>query len=410
MTLAIAFFWAVILIVAIQAVFSLVFVVKMSQRGRATKRSFTPPVAIILCLRGADPFLKQSIRCLLDQDYPDFQLRVVVDSEEDPAGQILREFESDARMHVSILRDPLDTCSLKCSAIVQAIRGLDASFEIIALCDADTIPEPTWLADLVAPFENPKVAVTTGNRWYQPQPPTGAPLVRYLWNIPAAINMIVFRIAWGGSLAIRSRVIEEAGLLDKWSHALCEDTMLDRVVRQHGYRQVFVPNVMVVNRETCTFGDLMNWVPRQLLTAKLYHPSWPATVGYGILSSAIPFIAAAVAIMGWFRSDFDSLQTALIAFVGFEISNALLVILCEHSFRRMGAHKESAESWMKLSSIVKLTFWIVISQLISPLWFCKCFFTTKVSWRGIAYHIRGTKIKRGPYAPYAEPVTDSRSL
>ncbi|QDT07290.1 Glycosyl transferase family 2 [Rubripirellula lacrimiformis] len=410
MTIAIAFSWAVVLIVAIQTVFSLFFVWMMSRRSRRTNSSFTPHAAIILCLRGVDPFLGQTVRCLLDQDYPDYQLQVVVDHAEDPSAAVLRDFESDDRMRVSVLKDPPDTCSLKCSAIVQAIGDLDSSIEIIALCDADSVPAPTWLADLAAPLQNPDVAVTTGNRWYHPQDPTAASLVRYLWNIPAAINMIVFRIAWGGSLAIRRCVIDEAGLLDKWSHAFCEDTMLDRVVRRHGYRQVFVPNVMVVNRETCTFGDLMNWVPRQLLTAKLYHPSWPATVGYGILSSAIPFVAAVVAVVGWFRSDFDSVAAAGIALVAFEIANTVLVLMCERSFQRNALNDDCESDGLSLGTCVKLPIWIVVSQIISPIWFCKCFFTTKVKWRGIAYQIRGGKIQRGPHAPYCDPGTQSRSL
>ncbi|ELP29909.1 glycosyltransferase [Rhodopirellula baltica] len=410
MTIAIAFSWGVFVIVAIQAAFSLMFVVWMSRRARLSEPSFTPKAAIILCLRGADPFLRQCLQHLLNQDYPEFQLHVVVDSQEDPSRAILRDFESDDRVRVSVLHDPPETCSLKCGSIVQVIRELDPSFEVIALCDADTVPHQTWLAELAAPLHDPTVAVTTGNRWYQPQDPTGASLVRYLWNIPAAINMIVFRIAWGGSLLIRRQVIDEAGLLKKWSRAFCEDTMLDRVVRRHGYRQVFVPNVMVVNRETCTFSDLMNWVPRQLLTAKLYHSSWPATVGYGIISSAIPFLAAVVAIVGWMQSDMESVRVAFFAFLAFEISNVVLVLMCEISFHRSGGLSETATNGLSVASLVKLPFWIVVSQIVSPFWFCKCFLTTSVKWRGIVYHIRGDKIQRGPHTVYSQPTPETRSL
>lgn len=410
MTIAIAFSWGVFVIVAIQAAFSLMFVVWMSRRARLPEPSFTPKAAIILCLRGADPFLRQCLQHLLDQDYPDFQLHAVVDSQEDPSRAILRDFESDDRVRVSVLHDPPETCSLKCGSIVQVIRELDPSFEVIALCDADTVPHRTWLAELAAPLHDPTVAVTTGNRWYQPQDPNGASLVRYLWNIPAAINMIVFRIAWGGSLLIRRQVIDEAGLLKKWSRAFCEDTMLDRVVRRHGYRQVFVPNVMVVNRETCTFSDLMNWVPRQLLTAKLYHSSWPATVGYGIISSAIPFLAAVVAIVGWMQSDMESVRVAFFAFLAFEISNVVLVLMCETSFHRSGGLRETATNGLSVASLVKLPFWIVVSQIVSPFWFCKCFLTTSVKWRGIVYHIRGDKIQRGPHTVYSQPTPETRSL
>ena len=38
-----------------------------------------PRATIVLALRGTDPFLADSMQGLLDQDYPDFEIHVVVD-------------------------------------------------------------------------------------------------------------------------------------------------------------------------------------------------------------------------------------------------------------------------------------------------------------------------------------------
>uniref|UniRef100_UPI003564F221 glycosyltransferase n=1 Tax=Novipirellula sp. TaxID=2795430 RepID=UPI003564F221 len=347
---------------------------------------------------------------LLDQDYPDYELHVVVDSLTDPAQTILQAFESNSRLHIHVLKDPAESCSLKCSSIVQAIRAIDPSFEVIALCDADSTPHRTWLAELVAPLARENVGATTGNRWYDPPTATGGSIVRYLWNVPTAINMILLRIAWGGSLAIRRRVIDETGLLDKWSTALCEDTMLFSVLRRHGYRQVFVPSVLMVNRESCTFSDLMQWIPRQLLTAKLYHPSWPATVGYGIISVIVPFLAVALVAIGVVQSDAGAIRTAVIVFVGFELSNLLLVGLCQWAASRQIASSRVMPASLGLTSWMMLPIWIVFAQLISPLTFIKCFVTKTISWRGIEYRIRGRQIQRGTYSPYRESATETQSL
>ncbi|WP_231615995.1 glycosyltransferase [Novipirellula artificiosorum] len=448
MTIADAICWTVVLIVAIQTCFALTFAAILFRNKPTLDTDYTPLAAIVLCLRGADPFLRQCITRLLDQDYPDYELHVVVDSHQDPSQQILREFESNPRLSVSVLEHPAETCSLKCSSLVQAIGELDPSFEIIALCDADCVPHRTWLAELVVPLACSEVGATTGNRWYDPPDAAGASLLRYLWNVPASVNMILLKIAWGGSLAIRRRVLLETGLLEKWSYALCEDTMLYRVLRRHGYRQVFVPSVMMVNRESCTLGDLMKWIPRQLLTAKLYHPSWPATVGYGILSFIVPLLAAGLAFVGWMRSDMASIRMALLVFAGFELSNVLLVALCQWSVCRQLSNEEAKPRWfgfrreakeflpydglpsplkvttdtdfrqtngklaaaVRVTSLLMLPIWIVFAQLLAPLSFLRCFLITNITWRGIDYRIRGRKIKRGKYVAFGEPMKQTNSL
>src|SRR6478609_7234314 len=44
-----------------------------------------PRAAVLLSVRGADPSLPQCLAGLLDQDYPGYAVRITVDSEEDPA-------------------------------------------------------------------------------------------------------------------------------------------------------------------------------------------------------------------------------------------------------------------------------------------------------------------------------------
>jgi len=400
----------VMVIVAIQCSFALAFVAIMFRRKPCATDGFCPRTVIVLCLRGSDPFLRQCVTRLLGQDYPDYDLHVVVDSEQDPSMEVLEEFRSDARLNVCVLKQPLETCSLKCSSIVQAVRDLDSSVEIVAFCDADSVPHKTWLAELVAPFANARVGATTGNRWYHPPESWGGSMVRYLWNIPASINMILLRIAWGGSLAIRRRVIDEAGLLEMWSHALCEDTMLYRVLRRQGYRQVFVPSVLMVNRESCNLRDLMQWIPRQMLTAKLYHPSWPLTVGYGIISFIVPLLSVVLAVVGWVQSDPQSMWIALLLFVGFECSNVVLVAICQWIARRQVPTEEFDRERVGVTFWLGLPFWIVFAQLISPLSFLKCFMMQEISWRGIGYRIRGRVIQRGTYSPFSCSADDVRSL
>ena len=93
-----------------------------------------PKMGVHFPLRGADPHLAPALRSLLNQDYPDFELRIIIDSREDPAWDLVHEIlrqhqESESkiddgmalpnrrpsgcsRVHVTTLREKRRTCSL----------------------------------------------------------------------------------------------------------------------------------------------------------------------------------------------------------------------------------------------------------------------------------------------------------
>lgn len=410
MTIVSALYCLIAVIVAIQTTAAVGFVWFMLRRGIDWQASDQPKGAIILCLRGADPFLSDCLQSLLTQDYANYLLCVVVDSDEDPAWSVLRKFEGHDRLQIEVLQNPLPTCSLKCSSLIQAVRNLDASIQIVALCDADAVPDPDWLADLAAPLADPGVGVATGNRWYVPQPNSPGSMIRYLWNVPAAVNMVLLKIAWGGSLAIRRDVIDQTDLLNHWSGALCEDTLLLRLLRKHGYRQAFVPNAMIVNRESTTLGNVIDWVPRQMLLAKLYHPSWPATVAYGGISIIVPFLAVLLIIVARTQSNVRDMIGVLAALVAFEVSNALLVGLCQWGVRRrLASRSVQWKSW-GWRSVVALPLWVLLSQLISPVFYWRCFTARSIRWRAVRYDISGQTITKHPHSRYQPSTIDSQSL
>ena len=265
----------------------------------------TPPrTAIVLCLRGRDPFLEKCLESLLKQDYPDYQLHVVVDNRQDPAWQVAESLANRYgadRVCIETLDERRDTCSLKCSSVTQAIGRLDESFQVAALVDADTMPHPSWLGELTAPLADEHIGAATGNRWYMPGTGSWGALVRYLWNAAAVVQMYWYEIAWGGTLAVKRKVIDELGLLDRWRHAFCEDTMLCRQLGKHGLRVKFVPSLMMVNREDCGLGACLSWIRRQLLTARLYHPLWPLVLLHGLGTTLVLAVAVVVTAIAALR-------------------------------------------------------------------------------------------------------------
>ena len=223
----------------------------------------------MLCLRGPDPTLPDCLAGLLKQRYPNFDLHLIVDSDDDPvisiATSTLQKIDSPIGVHWHTVVNRGSCCSLKCSALVSAVMSLesqDSSPEIVAFVDADALVDPDWLNRLVAPLVNSsddtsggdsdaiRVGATTGNRWFEPIDSNLGSQLRAAWNAAALPQMQIYQVAWGGSLAMKLETIQKCGLLDLWSQAFCEDTMLSRVLRDHGLQVQRVPELIVVNQES----------------------------------------------------------------------------------------------------------------------------------------------------------------
>ncbi|MCY2973193.1 MAG: glycosyltransferase family 2 protein [Planctomycetota bacterium] len=369
-----------------------------------------PPATVILCLRGGDPFLRKCIQGILTQDYPDFQVRFIVDSEQDPSIPILRSVLDEYRFSrhtVDILRNPLTSCSLKCSSLIQAIEGLgfqnriqqdnlnlsEKSLQIcnefIALLDADTIPHTTWLRELATALVPVEIGAATGNRWYMPTTLSRGAMTRYVWNAAAVVQMYWYRIAWGGTLAIKLDSIRRAGMVDRWRLSLCEDTMLREQLRHIGQHVAFVPSLMMVNREDCTLESFSRWVTRQLLTAKLYHPLWLAVVGHGISSALLLLWGWATCFFLFSQNDWSRGIIVCLSMLTFQAFLTGMIVWIESAVSPLVQSRgESTDwdnqlSWKKLSWTVWTTQWVYTYALIS------CLFLKRVEWRGIQYDISG---------------------
>jgi hypothetical protein len=386
-------FWTLVALVVGQALLVVGFVWRLLRfRCELLADADCPQAAVILCLRGGDPFLEHCISGLLALDYPNYQVHIVVDHPDDPALEVLKpllESRSSKNVHLQFLQEPRETCSLKCSSVVQAVRSLDESVEFIAQLDADTIPHASWLRELATALHDDRVGAATGNRWYMPESLSLASLVRYSWNAAAVVQMYWYRIAWGGTLAVKTRVFRETDLLDKWSHAFCEDTMLFTQLKKAGLRLAFVPSLIMVNREDCDLGGFFRWVRRQLLTARLYHPAWGAVVGFAGQQVAATWSLAGLAFY----------QVAVIA----------MLPPMEFAARRIVAARGEPTRWLTFPGAIKCLFAIGFTQFVYFAALCSASLLRVVDWRGVTYEIHArSRVKMSAYTPYQPVIQEDR--
>lgn len=363
-----------------------------------------PKAAVILCLRGKDPFLDECVESLLTQDYPDYEVYVVIDHESDPARSVVEACADrlgSTNLSVEVLEDRRETCSLKCSSLLHAMSRIGESREVVALLDADTSPHPTWLRELVAPLREAGVGAATGNRWYMPGHPSVGATVRYIWNAFAIIQMVCFRIAWGGSVAIKMDVVRNTELLDSWGRAFCEDTMLFSILRKQGLRLVFVPSLVMINREDCDAGSYFRWVGRQLLTARLYHPMWKAVAMHGLFSTFLPLVVLVLCVAAAMTENWAAAGWMIAASLLYVSSLLVLLWRLEAGVRRVVTARGEPTAWMSWRFYFSCVFAIPLLQILYPLALASASLMLRVEWRGVEYRIDGPwQIRLLEYCPY----------
>ena len=262
-------------------------------------------VALIAPCKGLDPDLRTNLQALFQQRYAAYELCFAVESEGDPAVQVIRELQA-SHPQIScriVVAGRAQNCGQKVHNLMcatQAIlgrRGFEecvaprlatgernatqageacGATDVLAFVDSDACPNGDWLPRLVDRIASGKYAVATGYRWYLPD--TGAFASRLL----SAINNTVigltgahhFNLVWGGAWAIHVEAFRQLGLPAAWQGSLSDDLVVSRLVREAGLRVGYEPHCLVKSTADFNWPKLGEFLRRQYLVVRVYAPLW----------------------------------------------------------------------------------------------------------------------------------------
>lgn len=382
------------------------FLMTLHRHRRSESPATRPKAAVILSMRGPDPFLEATLEGLLTQEYPNYEIHLIVDSKHDPVLQDIERALASRKAQsviVSILEDRHATCSLKCSALIQAVRSLSPECEVVAFCDGDAPPHKQWLSDLVTPLSDPRVGASTGNRWFVPTADSWGSLVRYMWNIGGVVQVWLNGIGWAGSMAMRIEVIEKVELLSSWSRSLSVDAAVFRQMRDHGLRIQFVPNVIMINHERISLPQFVSWVQRQLVAARSCGSGWRLVALHGINLAGTQLLALGTALAGWAAGNEQVMWMGAIGIGVYWGSSMLAAWATEWGIRRITAMNGKRIGWQQNVAFLLLPA-MLLTQVVYPIALGRACYRRRVSWRGIEYDIRGAgHVMMLQYRPYRAP-------
>jgi len=238
---------------------------------------------VILPCKGLEHDFEDNIRAYLSQDYRDYEVIFVTESEHDPAYPVLARLIKQSRRSAWLLvageaQESGQKVHNLCTAL-DSLNSIDRRAEVLIFADSDARPAKTWLTDLVAPLNDRSVGATTGFRWYVPVEGGLAAWLLSAWNA-SALAMLGERsgLAWGGATALWRDSFGKWEIQKQWRGALSDDYVLTSSLREIGQRIKFVPGCLVATHADATWKQLLEFTTRQLKITRVYAPRiWKLT-------------------------------------------------------------------------------------------------------------------------------------
>jgi biofilm PGA synthesis N-glycosyltransferase PgaC len=120
--------------------------------------NFTPPVSVIIPMRNESTHAAETVRQLLEMNYPDFEVIAVNDGSADDTGEVL---DAEARLHGRLR--VIHLAQNQGKAIALETAALVARHEFLICIDGDALLDVNAARWMMRHFRYPRVAAVTGN-------------------------------------------------------------------------------------------------------------------------------------------------------------------------------------------------------------------------------------------------------
>jgi cellulose synthase/poly-beta-1,6-N-acetylglucosamine synthase-like glycosyltransferase len=234
---------------------------------------------VIVSVEGTDDDLRQNLEALASLDYPDYELIVAARSAADIPPGVLPK-----RVIIVLVGANRNGASDRITNRLAGVRAARKHSEILAFADSGGRVACGWLRALAAPLAEANVAVSTGYRWFLPEPPDFSSLLRSVWNAPIAglLGPGDNPFVWAGSMAIQKEMFFELRIPDAWQKSESDSGSLTRAVHKAGLRIAFAPGAMVAYGGGTGLRGFLGRAVREMSLARREVPRlwWSALVSH----------------------------------------------------------------------------------------------------------------------------------
>lgn len=219
------------------------------------EKRFFPKISVIVPVYNGEADLLDLLDCLRMQTYPSDRVEyyLIDNGSDDRTSEILKS-ASQTDFTVHALSEP----QIQSSYAARNVGIRAATGEILAFTDADCRPEPNWLKDLIAPFEESAVGLVAGEIRALP----GDTLLEHYADRQQTLSqkhtLAHPFCAYGqtANLAVRYQVFEQVGLFRPYLTTGGDADLCWRILRETSWQMRFAEHASVRHRHRSTWAEL----------------------------------------------------------------------------------------------------------------------------------------------------------
>ena len=345
----------------------------------AQKISFMPPASIIKPVRGLDRESYENFASFCNLDYPEYEVVFAVSGGGDPVIPIIEKLRADfpSRSIRLITSVPRRGTSDKINNLCELVQN--AKYDLLVMSDSDVRVEPDYLKQVIAPFADREVGAVTA--FYKSLSAGNLvsnldALGMYMDSAPSALvaKKIEGRLqfAFGWTMATSKRHLAEIGGWEEMANHHSDDFELGKRIAQCGHRVELIakPVTMVFPSETLAehFRHELRWA----IGLKSVRPLgyWGLLFTHGLPWALVG--ATAAMSVGW-------LALAACYTVAYFIL-------------RIGLTWLTGRWGIGDRRLAKILWLVPVRDAISFIIWLAGFFSDKIVWRGLAYHVKSGQL------------------
>jgi len=294
----------------------LVLVIAGARRfGRVRRRllsapAYAPPVSVLKPVHGLEPNLEENLESFFRQDFPNFELIFCARQASDHGLQMAQRLSlkyPDVRVRILTVGEPPWT-----NAKLYSLEKMwkEAAHELLVISDSDVRVAPDYLQEIIKPFADPKVGMTTC--MYRGLPAGGfwTELEGFGYSVEMTSGVVVadmlegMKFALGPTMVVRRECVAALGGFGFMADYCADDYILGNRVADSGMEVVLSHHVIDHMVFHHSFLDSMRHQVRWMRSTRFSRPKGHLGT---VLTYAMPFgvlglIAGLVsghAVLGW---------------------------------------------------------------------------------------------------------------
>ena len=213
---------------------------------RPTALRASEPISILKPLAGLDPDLESNLRTFFEQDYPAYEILFAVRDATDPAAEVVARLRTQYPRVPSrlLITGQPPYANAKVYSLTHMLGA--ASHDLVVMSDSDIRATPDLLRTIAAEFQDPqfqdqKIGIATcpyrtvpGASFWSALEATG--INTDFWARALLARMVEgMHFAVGPTIAVRRRVVDSIGGMDRLKNYLAEDFVMGKFAAEAGH-------------------------------------------------------------------------------------------------------------------------------------------------------------------------------